>query len=112
MEVYIYMKKGNELFFDKSKAKYGGINNDSVYYNQDMYGFHSRVDVKDIGKVVNGVCCLLERNDKQAITLFSEYDDKRIEKLHQEIKKIQEGQVVNKVIWFRDGEGVLEESNL
>lgn len=112
MDVYIYRKRGNELIFDKSKAEYGGINNDSIYYNGDMYGFHSRITAKDIGKVINGVCYLLERNDNQAITLFSEYDDLKIEKLHHEIDKIQEEKVVNKVIWFRDGEGVLEESIL
>lgn len=112
MDVYIYRKKGNELFFDRSKAKYAGINNDSIYYNGDMCGFHSRISTKDIGKVINGVCYLLERNANQAITLFSEYDDQKIEKLHQEIEKIQKEKVVNKVIWFRDGEGVLEESIL
>ena len=72
MDVYIYRKKGNELIFDKSKAEYGGINNDSIYYNKDMYGFHSMVAMKDIGKVIKGVCYLLERNDNRAITLFSE----------------------------------------
>lgn len=110
MEIFIYTKRGNELVFDKSKAKYGGMNNESIYYNQDMCGFHSRIDKKDIGKVINGVCYLLERNDNQAITLFSEYDDQKIEKLQLEIQKIQEGKVVSKVIWFRNGEGVLEET--
>ena len=52
MDVYIYRKKGNELIFDKSKAEYGGINNDSIYYNKDMYGFHSMVAMKDIVKVI------------------------------------------------------------
>nr|WP_304711297.1 hypothetical protein [uncultured Acetatifactor sp.] len=80
--------------------------------NQDMGGFHSRIDTKDIGKVTNGECYLLERNDNHAIILFSEYDDQKIEKLQLEIQKIQEEKVVSKVIWFRDGEGVLEETVL
>ena len=112
MEIFIYKKKGNELVFDKSKAKYGGINNDSIYYNQDMGGFHSRIDAKNIGKVINGMCYLLQRNDNQAIMLFSEYDNQKIEKLQLEIQKIQEEKVVSKVIWFRNGEGVLEETVL
>jgi len=109
MEIFIYRKRGNELVFDKSKAEYGGMNNNSIYYNQDIGGFHSRINTKDIGKVINGVCRLLERNDAQAISLFSEYDDKKIEELDLEIKKIQEEKAVNKIIWFRDGEGILEE---
>ena len=52
-----------------------------------MGGFHSRIDTKDIGKVINGVCYLLERNDNHAIILFSEYDDQKIEKLQLEIQK-------------------------
>lgn len=52
-----------------------------------MGGFHSRIDTKDIGKVTNGVCYLLERNDNHAIILFSEYDDQKIEKLQLEIQK-------------------------
>lgn len=112
MEIFIYRKRGNELVFDKSKAEYGGMNNNSIYYNQDMGGFHSRIDTKDIGKVINGVCYLLERNDNHAIIMFSGYYNQKIEKLQLEIQKIQEEKVVSKVIWFRDGEGVLEETVL
>ena len=58
------------------------------------------------------MCYLLQRNDNQAIMLFSEYDNQKIEKLQLEIQKIQEEKVVSKVIWFRNGEGVLEETVL
>lgn len=99
-------------FFDKSKAKYVGINNEKVFYNQEMDGFNSSISTEYIGTVTNGVCYLLERNDNQAIALFSEYDDQKIEKLRLEIQKIQEEKTVNKITWFRNGEGVLEETVL
>ena len=96
-----------ELVFDKSKAEYGGMNNNSIYYNQDMGGFHSRIDTKDIGKVINGVCY-----QSCNYSVFWIWWPENWKTSVRDPKKIKEEKVVSKVIWFRDGEGVLEETVL
>lgn len=109
MEIFVYYKINNELIFDKFEAKYGGNDNSCIYYNFNSYSCPNRIETKDIGKVINKKCCLLERNDNKASKIFAEEYAKEIEELQSKILELQKNQETNKVTWFKNGEGVLEE---
>lgn len=108
MHVYIYRKLGNELRFDKHKAWAG--NSDIIRYKKNI--IPDSINACDLGKVLNGEVILLNRDDKKASNIFADYYSKEIKKLQNEIIKFQIKQRTDKVSWFREGIGVLEETNV
>lgn len=111
MYVYIYRKFGNELIFDKHEAWAGkGLSSDRIRYKESI--IPDSINVCDIGKVLDGKVILIDRDDKKASDIFVDYYSKEIEKLQNEIIKLQNKQRTDKVSWFREGIGVLEETNV
>ena len=111
MHIYIYRKFGNELKFDKHEAWAGkGVNSDIIRYKKNI--IPDSINACDLGKVLNGKVILLNRDDKKASNIFADYYSKEIEKLQNEIIKLQTKQRTDKVSWFREGIGVLEETNV
>ena len=105
-----------ELYYDVYEGAYGGENNSSIYYelkDENYYGFKNRMNSCDIGKVLdNNTVILIGRDDKKASNIFSAYYSKQIEELQSEIIKLQAKQKTNKVSWFRNGVGYLEEKEV
>lgn len=116
IELYIYNKVNTELYYDVYEGAYGGKNNSSIYYglkDENYYGFKNRMNSCDIGKVLdNNTVILIGRDDKKASNIFSAYYSKQIEELQSEIIKLQAKQKTNKVSWFRNGVGYLEEKEV
>lgn len=116
IELYIYQKVNTELYFDVYEGSYGGKNNSSIYYglkNENYYGFKNRMNSCDIGKVLdNNTIILIGRDDKKASDIFSAFYSKQIEELQSEIIKLQAKQKTNKISWFRNGVGYLEETEV
>lgn len=116
IEIYVYNKVNNELHFDIYEGSYGGRNNSSIYYglkDENYYGFKNRINACDINKVLdNNKVILIGRDDKKASEIFAAYCSKQIEKLQDEIVKLQAKQRTNKVSWFRNGVGYLEEEEV
>lgn len=111
MEIYQYQKFGKTLYFDKFAASYGE-QGETVYYRRDSRGYMNSIKTKDLGKVKDGKCFLLERDDNKALELFIAQSNMEIEDLRARIVKLQEEQKAEKVVWFRNGEGTLEQTNL
>lgn len=116
IELYIYHKVNTELYFDVYEGFYGGKNNSSIYYglkDENYYGFKNSMNSCDIGKVLdNNTVILIGRDDKKASDIFATYYSKQIEKLQDEITKLQTKQKTNKVSWFRNGVGYFEEKEV
>lgn len=116
IELYIYNKVNTELYFDVYEGSYGGENNSSIYYglkDENYYGFKNRMNSCDIGKVLyDNTIILIGRDDKKASDIFATYYSKQIEKLQDEITKLQTKQKTNKVSWFRNGVGCFEEKEV
>lgn len=111
MHVYIYRKFGKELKFDKYEAWAGrGLSSDRICYKESI--IPDSINICDIGNVLDGKVILTDRDDKKASDIFADYYSREIERLQGEIIKLQAKQKTNKVSWFREGIGTLEEMNV
>lgn len=114
IELYVYKKANDKLFFDVYEGSYSG-NNSSIYYSlkDEKYGSSKKINCCEIGKVMNNsTVVLIGRDDKRASDIFVNYYSQQIEKLQNEIVKLQAKQKTNKVLWFRNGAGCFEETEV
>lgn len=110
MDLYIYYKIDNDLYFDKYEIACS--NSDSLYYESNINNNRYRMEYKNIGKVMkDNTVALIGRDDKKASDIFAADYTKQIEDLQQEIAEFENKKPTNKVFWFRNGYGVFEETD-